>query len=99
MGLLKTSKGRTVIDMALEQSKPEILKFLVTNQGLSLMEGAKKENRDSLSHLMCLIQLIPEVMLENISIDSDLPSQKQTEEVQESSLVGHGGEEEDQRAF
>jgi len=96
--LLKTSKGRTVIDMALEQSKPEILKFLVTNQGLSLMEGAKKENRDSLNHLMCLIQLIPEVMLENITIDSDLPPKERTEEVPESSLVGPG-EGEDQCAF
>lgn len=71
--LLQTSKGRTVIDLALEQSKPEIIKFLVTNQGLSLTKDAKKENRDSLKHLMCLVQLVPETMVANVSTDAALP--------------------------
>jgi len=71
--LLKTSKGRTVVDLALEQPKPEILKFLVTNQGVSLTEGAKKENRDSLKHLMCLVRLIPETMLANVSVNDTFP--------------------------
>jgi hypothetical protein len=74
--LLLTSKGRSPIDMALEQPRPEILKFLVSNQGLSLMEGAKKENRNCMSHLMCLIEVIPESMLANIANDSGLPLQE-----------------------
>eukprot|EP00980_Cylindrotheca_fusiformis_P028511 scaffold22607_cov123-Cylindrotheca_fusiformis.AAC.8 len=74
--LLLTSKGRSAVDMALEQSKPEILKFLVSNQGVSLLEGAKKSNRNCLNHLMCLIELIPESMLSNISNDTGLPLQE-----------------------
>lgn len=74
--LLLTSKGRSPIDMALEQPRPEILKFLVSNQGVSLMEGAKKESRNCLSHLMCLIELIPESMLANVTNDTGLPLQE-----------------------
>jgi hypothetical protein len=73
---LLTSKGRSPIDMALEQPRPEILKFLVSNQGLSLMEGAKKDNRNCMSHLMCLIEVIPESMLANIANDTGLPLQE-----------------------
>lgn len=89
--LLKTSKGRTVVHLALEQSKPEILKFLVTNQGLSLTDGAKKENRDSLRHLKCLVQLIPETMLANVSVDADSlpPTDSAPAEAPESSIMAN----------
>ncbi|CAJ1949943.1 unnamed protein product [Cylindrotheca closterium] len=99
-GLLKTSKGRTVVDLALEQSKPEILKFLVTNQGVSLTQEAKKETRDSLKHLTCLVQLIPETMLANVSIDAALPTgaSEHVAELPESSRM-NPREDEDQCAF
>lgn len=98
--LLKTSKGRTVIDLALEQPKPEILKFLVTNQGVSLMDGAKKENRDSLKHLMRLVQLIPETMLANVSVDDPFPRIERDAEVPDASTITNSlGNDDDQCAF
>jgi hypothetical protein len=68
--LLLTSRGRSPIDVALEQPRPEILKFLVSNRGLSLLDS-RKENADTLKHLMCLLKIIPESMLKNVTNNSD----------------------------
>lgn len=82
--LLLTSKGRSPIDMAMDQPRLDVLKFLVCNQGLNLLEGVKKDNRGCLSHLMCLIQLIPESLLIDISNDTNLPLKEMSFSIQSS---------------
>lgn len=90
--LIVTSKGRTPIDVALEQARPDILKFLVCNQGLTLFDSqiSQKESVGSLKHLMCLLEIIPETMLQNVTNDCDHPHQEAVPSVESSSVDDNG---------
>jgi len=78
--LLCTSKGRSPIQLALTQKNPEILRHLVAEQGLSLMEeDLRGDYRHLLMHLTCLLETVPDSMLRpaddisehSLSIDFD----------------------------
>lgn len=78
--LLCTSKGRSPIRLALTHKNPEILRFLVAEQGLSLMdEDLRGDYQHLLAHLTSLLEAVPDSMLKpvddksehSISIDLD----------------------------
>eukprot|EP00980_Cylindrotheca_fusiformis_P010937 scaffold2499_cov125-Cylindrotheca_fusiformis.AAC.28 len=62
--LLCTSKGRSPIRLALTLKNPEILRFLVAEQGLSLMdEDLRGDYRHLLTHLTFLLGTVPNSLL------------------------------------
>ena len=70
--LLCTSKGRSPVRLALEKDSPEILRFLVSEQGMSLeAEDLRGDYKLLLRHLTTLLNRVPESMLRPKDDDSD----------------------------
>ena len=62
--LLCTSKGRSPVRLALTKDNPEILRFLVSEQGMSLEdEDLRGDYKLLLTHLTTLLNTVPESML------------------------------------
>lgn len=63
--LLCTSKGRSPVRLALVKDNPEILRFLVSEQGMSLeAEDLRGDYKQLLVHLTTLLNAVPESMLQ-----------------------------------
>lgn len=63
--LLCTSKGRSPVRLALVKDNPEILRFLVSEQGMSLeAEDLRGDYKQLLVHLTTLLNTVPESMLQ-----------------------------------
>jgi hypothetical protein len=70
--LLCTSKGRSPIRLALTHKNPEILRFLVAEQGLSLMdEDLRGDYQHLLVHLTSLLEAVPDSMVQPIDNKSE----------------------------
>jgi len=70
--LLCTSKGRSPIRLALAKDSPEILRFLVSEQGMSLeAEDLRGDYKLLLVHLTTLLNTVPESMLRPEEEDSE----------------------------
>lgn len=62
--VLRTSKGRSPIRLALGLEHSDILKFLVSNNGLSLLdEDLRTDYRKVLRHLKVLLEIVPASLL------------------------------------
>jgi hypothetical protein len=70
--LLCTSKGRSSLRLALSHKNPEILRYLVAENGLSLMdEDLRGDYSHLLVHLTCLLETVPNAMLRPEDNQSD----------------------------
>ena len=62
--VLRTSKGRSPIRLALGLEHSDILKFLVSKNGLSLLEeDLRMDYRKVLTHLKVLLDIVPASLL------------------------------------
>ena len=58
--LIKTSKGRTVIDIAIEEKNIDILQYLVNQKKVSVSSEGGKNNMQALSALEAVLKAMPE---------------------------------------